>query len=443
MLLCLVFFSCDKKQNGIEIDLKPNEIFDTLYVSELITDKPIAEIHEVEEKQIIQLATPTIAEIYSKDKKVSYLSLLVPNRDLDIFVNSDSTLTTRSKSDSLVNYLSKSNLEFVNKNRSLIFETENIDTIPLLFEGFRKKRENEIDKFKNEFTSQEMEILHFQNDARIYGFLLFFGRISKNLDLDNNYFDFIKTIPEPSSTLKSLPDIYLYKFEIEYLKENQSLEDIPSFLKYIENKTGNEDLADYLKAIYLKRLIELPFYWEKHEKLFNSVVLSEVLKSEQNNNYHFLIEQSALVFYSSQSGQPAYNFEAEDKLGSSFNLKELHGKIVFIDVWATWCGPCIAQRPKVIDLAEKFKDNDEVEIIMLSIDSSKDKWLDYLEKEEQEAGLNLFIKNGARAKFRKNYNVKAIPRYILINHTGILVNSEIDHTGNEIEEEIKNLLIEK
>src|SRR5690606_15292164 len=121
----------------------------------------------------------------------------------------------------------------------------------------------------------------------------------------------------------------------------------------------DKDLADFLKANYLKALIENPSYWQKHEKIFNTEILSEVLKSEKKNLYQSLIEKSSSNFYASQNGQSAYLFDAEDHMGNNFNLEFSLGKVIFIDVWATWCGPCINHRPKVLQFAEKFAGRDD------------------------------------------------------------------------------------
>ena len=60
---------------------------------------------------------------------------------------------------------------------------------------------------------------------------------------------------------------------------------------------------------------------------------------------------------------------------------------------------------------------------MISADSSKDKWLAFLEKGNTKAGFDLFIKNGIQSEFGKQYNINSIPKYILINKYGRIINS--------------------
>lgn len=438
--MSFLLHSCKGTNEGFNISLNLVDRLDTIYVSELITGKNVFQISQQTKENNIELNSPTVAEIYDKNKNNIYLTILAKNKDLNITVKPDSSITTNDKSDSLVNYLWKSNLSFISENSSFIFQTKNIDSIPILFEKFRKKRAVEITKSKNHITSDIADILYFQNDARIYSFLFYLGRVVKVLEPNNSYFDFIEKIPKADKTLKSLPDIYLYKFEVEYLRKNQSIESIADFLKFIELKTENKDLADFLKANYLKALIESPSYWQKHENIFNTVTLSKVLKSEKNNIYHSLIEKSSSNFYASQKGQTAYLFDAEDKFGNNFNLEKFSGKVLFIDVWATWCGPCINHRPKVLEFAEIFESRDDVEIILISVDSSKEKWLSFLEKENKNLGNNLFIENGMHTDFGNNYNIKSIPRYILIGKDGKIINSNINEPSLAVEKEIEKAL---
>jgi thiol-disulfide isomerase/thioredoxin len=440
--LCFLY-SCTEKNTGFKITLNSKVELDTIYISELMTAKPIAKIYKNNEIKNVSLDQPTVASIHTKNNDKIYLTILEQNKDLKIAVLKDSTLTTNDSSDSLVNYLWKSNLKFIQDNNASIFKTKTTDSIPILFEKFRIKRENEINKFKDQFSSETLEILHFQNNARIYAFLFWFGRVSKGLKPSDSFFDFINKIPKANKTLKSLPFIFLYKYEVEYLRQNQSIESITDFLLFIEQKANNKDLADYLKANYIKSLIENPSNWEKHEKLFNTEVLTQTLTSEKNNLYYNLIEQPSSYFYASQNGEKAYLFEADDKFGNDFNLEDLKGKVIFIDTWATWCAPCLRHRPKVLEFAEKYKNNDDVAILLISVDSSKDKWLSFLDKENNKLGKNLFIENGMRTEFGNNYNIKSIPRYILIGKDGKIVNSNIEEPSLAVEKEIENAIKEK
>jgi thiol-disulfide isomerase/thioredoxin len=96
--------------------------------------------------------------------------------------------------------------------------------------------------------------------------------------------------------------------------------------------------------------------------------------------------------------------------GSTTTLSSLKGKVIYIDIWATWCGPCLGEMPYLETLKEKYKSNENVAIVSLSIDDKAEPWLKNLEK-RNPGGIQWHID---RAKL-SDYEVAAIPRYILID----------------------------
>ena len=435
-----ILFSCNKSNQETEIKLHSKNFTGTINVTEVISNKHIIQLSKDSLIKKVQLKKPILARINLKERE--YLTILEPNKELNIWIEPDSTLTTNKKSDSLLNSLLPSHNKFISKNSSLIFTTKNTDSISIIFENFKKKRDSEINA--HAFSSQVSEILHLQNDSYIYGFFFYYGRILRDLDPSDSFFNFIEDIPEPYEIpLETSPIIQLCKYEIEYLREHETLDNISLFLRFIENKVPNKEVSDYLKAYYIEMLISMPARWPKHDKLLNTDELGKVLRSEKDNTYSFLFKEASSSFYKSQKGEIAYNFSAIDKLDNSFQLNDLKGKVVFIDVWATWCGPCISHRPRVLELAEKYKNNTDVKILLLSVDNSKDKWLSFLKKENSSKGMNLFIKNGMHTSFGNNYNIQTIPRYILIGKDGKIINSNMSEPSESTEREIEKALREK
>jgi len=125
--------------------------------------------------------------------------------------------------------------------------------------------------------------------------------------------------------------------------------------------------------------------------------------------------------------------------GSRVNLIDFRGKVVLIDTWATWCGPCIAERPRVLEIARKFKGNSNVAILMISVDTQLPKWKAYVTKTNiNNDGTELIIEDGMNTAFGDKYFIKAIPKYILIDPDGIIIDSSLAVFNEDIE-----LLIEK
>lgn len=67
---------------------------------------------------------------------------------------------------------------------------------------------------------------------------------------------------------------------------------------------------------------------------------------------------------------PAPDFMLEDISGKSLSLSDIRGKVVIVDFWATWCGPCVMSIPELVDLQEKYKDKGLV-VLGISVDDDK------------------------------------------------------------------------
>jgi thiol-disulfide isomerase/thioredoxin len=117
---------------------------------------------------------------------------------------------------------------------------------------------------------------------------------------------------------------------------------------------------------------------------------------------------------------PSFNYP--DSSGKNISLESLKGKLVYVDVWATWCGPCKAQIPFLKQLEEKYREED-IAFVSLSIDQLKNisKWKDMIVDKELE-GIQIIADKAWRSKFVTDYVIEGIPRFILIDKDGNLMN---------------------
>lgn len=134
-------------------------------------------------------------------------------------------------------------------------------------------------------------------------------------------------------------------------------------------------------------------------------------------------------------GDAAFNFSYPDKNGKTVSMVDLKGKVVVVDVWATWCGPCKKEIPYLKTLEEEMKGTD-VQIVSISVDevSDKQKWAKMIQ-DENLGGLQLFASGwGDIAKF---YKIGAIPRFMVFDKAGKIVTIDAPRPSNP---ELKKLL---
>lgn len=121
-------------------------------------------------------------------------------------------------------------------------------------------------------------------------------------------------------------------------------------------------------------------------------------------------------------GKPAPEFTLVDTAGESISLADLKGKVIFMDYWATWCGPCIVAMPKVKALEEQFKDRADLVFLKVNVNDDRARWIAYLTK-NTPGGLQLFADERQSAELRKAYNFDGIPHVVLVGKDGKLVDA--------------------
>lgn len=131
-----------------------------------------------------------------------------------------------------------------------------------------------------------------------------------------------------------------------------------------------------------------------------------------------------------------FNFESND--GRKISLDDFKGKYVYIDIWATWCVPCIKQFPYLKKLEEKYHNNKDLVFLSLSIDSqeNKDEWKEMI-LDEELIGIHLISDNKANSDFFEAYKVTGIPRFILVDPQGNIVDAELPSPEKMIKDNLE------
>ena len=121
------------------------------------------------------------------------------------------------------------------------------------------------------------------------------------------------------------------------------------------------------------------------------------------------------IFQKLRPGAPAIDCEWSDVQGNTSRLSDLFGKVLYIDVWATWCGPCCAEIPYLEKLAEHYKNDPRLEIISVSVDANRKAWENKLAQDKPQ------WKQFLQGCFTDLYNINGIPRFILIDKSGKII----------------------
>ncbi|MDR6300891.1 TlpA family protein disulfide reductase [Mesonia maritima] len=131
-----------------------------------------------------------------------------------------------------------------------------------------------------------------------------------------------------------------------------------------------------------------------------------------------------------------YSFSLVNQNGEQLNLNDLKGKVVFVNYWATWCPPCVAEMPSIHKLHQKFKDEKDVVFLMINQNKDFTKAKNYIQRKEYEFDIHQ-----AQGKIPKDLSVFSIPTTFVLDKNGAIA---YKHEGiaNYSSEEFINFLKE-
>ena len=174
---------------------------------------------------------------------------------------------------------------------------------------------------------------------------------------------------------------------------------------------------------------------DKYSDLYKSLDAGLSKKFPNDKNvimFHEVVER----MLSTNIGQFAPEISLPSPDGKEIALSSLKGKLVLIDFWASWCGPCRKEMPNVVKIYSKFK-NKGFEIYGVSLDQDKEKWMEAITKDginwPQVSDLKYWDNVAARI-----YNVQGIPYTVLIDKDGKIIAKNL--RGQELEKKIAEVL---
>lgn len=147
------------------------------------------------------------------------------------------------------------------------------------------------------------------------------------------------------------------------------------------------------------------------------------------------VEAIGAKLYDTEPGSQAADFTYPDIDGKEVSLSDFKGKVVLVDVWATWCGPCKGELPYLKKLEEEMRGLDVV-CLGVSVDKAEDnqKWKEFVKKEGL-GGVQLHASGWS--KITKDYKIKGIPRFMIFDKKGNIVSVDAPRPSSP---ELKKML---
>ena len=338
----------------------------------------------------------------------------------------------------------------------------------LAFEGLGSARNNYLAKKRNSNAklTKNLEAFYAKEEDRYLQNINTVKETNLNLLADYELENFFIKAETKSLEYERLFCIHRYKNNYKFYLGGE-INPSEDFYKPLENLNLNDE-DDYAQQPYFRYLVDS--IWNERiqnapdvdgmlnelRKVSSTKVLNSLVndfysriatKYERPKDYLDLIKrvtthqpfidaaeeryQKLIASKSLTKGDfsPEFSYESVD--GGIIQLSDFKGKIVYIDVWATWCAPCIKQVPYLKEL-EKIYHDENIVFVSISVDrkESKKTWKQMIE-EKQLGGIQLFADQSFNSEFMKAYSVNSIPRFILIDDEGKIINPEAPRPSYE------------
>ena len=236
----------------------------------------------------------------------------------------------------------------------------------------------------------------------------------------NEYFIFYirNNIDEELIQQDLVKDTILQGTKYQYWKvENLDSTFIEGIMKYSPNELKQFMLNRYFVSI-LRNNADTETY-EKYLPLINKEITQPFLLANLHQNYL----RNKELEKSSQLNRTQI-FDSEDNLGTEILKKIISdniGKVIYIDCWATWCGPCLAEMPNSRILMNEFK-NENIEFVYLCCNSPVDAGKQKME-DLKLGGTHYFLDNDQTNYIQKELSFSSYPNYVLVDKKGNIVES--------------------
>ena len=158
----------------------------------------------------------------------------------------------------------------------------------------------------------------------------------------------------------------------------------------------------------------------------------------QDNEFSKLLNEYILQLKRVAVGQPYLDFTQETPEGTLLSLSELVGKskLLLVDFWASWCGPCRGENPNVVEVYKEYHEKG-FDILGVSLDMKKENWIKAIEDD------GLIWHNVSDLKYWNNeaaqdYAISSIPSNLLIDENGIIIAKNL--RGEDLRKKVEEIL---
>ena len=274
------------------------------------------------------------------------------------------------------------------------------------------------------------------------------GLFSDKFDVKDGFYvlfdgqEYAQLFLKPGFDLKLKMDAKLFDETLSYTGKGSGENNFLAQQAISNEVFGTENFEKDKDAFYLAFDEKKKTDFEKLEKGdFDANFKAQVKKNMTQEFYGMQMEYKSSQALKNVVGKAAPTFDYENHAGGKTKLSDLEGKYVYIDVWATWCGPCRGEIPFLQKIEEKYHDK-KIAFVSISVDEDKDheKWKKFV-TDKSLGGIQLFADKNWYSEFITSFGINSIPRFILIDPKGVVLSAdELRPSDSKLQEKLDSLL---
>jgi thiol-disulfide isomerase/thioredoxin len=184
--------------------------------------------------------------------------------------------------------------------------------------------------------------------------------------------------------------------------------------KYVTNPHVREYFADQLASLYFNngKNNTVEKFWPAFKQFAGA-------DSKTVQRYQKKVDAMTGLMTGAKAADATF-FDID---GKQHKLSDYFGKMLYIDVWASWCKPCCKEIPHLAKLVEHYKGNDKIQFISISVDKDQSEWIKKV-KADNSPWAQFIMKEDEYKSFSKFWGIDAIPHFIVVDKDGKIVNTD-------------------
>ena len=378
---------------------------DTLF---LASDGTFAFTKELESSDIFMVLVPSCRAypvVFMENGKTSHI---------EIDVDSPQNVRITGDLGMVHDYLSKRPLALIDLKKQPVkdfkeYERMVYHVVDSLLDVVQKLGDKCFYRYETKYLQQTVDVLKT-------GYFNILAVNEKKMDSDLDYNIFMQSMDlNDKANLDNFNIFHYLQWRVACLTESSKL-DYYEMLKVLQKEVHNRQISNKL-AFRLARIYLTSGQKEHVEDVYR--IAKDLLTEESRKEIDDLY---AKVTTSLKANSLAPDFEMMTPEGKILKFSEVWGKIIYIDIWSTWCAPCCKEIPYIAKLVEHYKDNSGIEFISISLDKNLKDWRKFLE-DHQPGWKQFVIPEKQQRAFLKLYGINGIPRFMVFTKEGRIIDT--------------------